>query len=132
MNVGHGPALFLNWDSDSGTIDPPPNRDWAKASVQPNNTCDGLMPDKKTGGSSWPNDPTVATKHRLLQSKPRVYVTKDIELGQKYTYVRGCVAYQTMGIVGRTSFCFIFVPTGTADGHLTGDAVDCPAAFWAE
>jgi hypothetical protein len=131
-NVGKGPALNLNWKIKNGLVNPPPNKDWSNLKMDRNSTCDKLMPDDTAGAVSFPEDPKELARKWRAPSDPIAFVTDDMRSGNSYLFVQGCVAYRTVGIIGRSSFCAIYVPTNPGSPILEMEFDECPIAARAE
>lgn len=131
-NVGKSPAQYLNWSTKTDTILPPPGLDWSKSSMSRNSTCDGLLPDHTKGGVIYPSVPGQVPWTRQVASDPPIALDNDIKSGKRLTFVEGCVAYETMGIVGRSGFCFAFQPMTSEKGVIKGEALQCSTGARAE
>jgi hypothetical protein len=130
-DAGKEPALGLNWNTDSGTKKTPPNLDWSTVKFDRNVTCDQLFPIPD-GPVAYPAAPEQGPYKRRVDSGKKV-LFDSIKDGESVVYVRGCVVYKTMGIIGRSAFCWIFDPIiPDANGYVSGHANLCESGSFAE
>jgi hypothetical protein len=116
QNVGHSPATDLNWAFDNGFREAEQQGSFERFDSGLNSTCDGLTPDDSGAAIEFPPpqgvSPTDYTPHFLpgRSNGPRVKhkITADLDMinGGHHFYVQGCIVYRTMGIIGKSRFCF--------------------------
>lgn len=136
-NTGHAPALGLNWRFDNGYFPTPADNDGRKVNIRENSTYADLEP-KKGGTVEFPRSSIAiegAIPHNFSGSSDKtlhpVVADQDMLDDKHRFYVQGCVAYSTMGRVGRSKFCFYYIPT-RKNGVLNFDVDACPAGWSAD
>jgi len=60
--------------------------------------------------------PAIQLQSDTIEDRRKVKVTQKMLDGTEVFYVRGCLTYSTMNIVGKSSFCFFVQPYKGADG----------------
>jgi hypothetical protein len=130
-NIGKGPALGLNWKTESDTKPTPSGLDWSLVKFDRNRTCDDLVPIPE-GPVTYLAAPGQSPYIRRANSGPKV-LFDSIKDGKSVVYLRGCVAYKTMRIIGHSAFCWVFDPMiPDAVGHINGHANLCESGSFAE
>jgi hypothetical protein len=136
-NIGESPAVGLHWRFDNGYFLTPPDDDGTKIHVSDNTTCADLEPTNG-GNVEFPRGGTPiagAIPHTFSGSSDTVtHATmwdQDMLNDRHRFYVQGCVAYSTMGQVGRPELCFNYIPTHEG-GKLDFDVGGCPSGWGAE
>jgi hypothetical protein len=131
LNTGKTPALGLNWKTDSGTKETPANLNWSLITFDRNATCDGLLPIPQ-GPVSYAHAPGEILYTRRADTDGKV-LFDSISDGKSILYLRGCVAYMTMGVIGRSAFCWMLDPmVPDAKGGISGHSNLCESGSFAE
>jgi hypothetical protein len=133
-NSGKSPATDQQWSDEYGTVSAPVMSkdgiiDFNDIHLTENKTCDHLTPTD-TNDVIYPDD----SEHRNLSTtKINNYLTADQPIidGTRYIYLRGCIAYRTMGIVGKSGYCYIVLRFTDKRG-LTQEIHKCPSGISAE
>jgi hypothetical protein len=132
IDVGKSPATSLNWKLENGLVAPPQTTDWSQLKIERNSTCDDLMPNDTSGDALFPDYPQGRTPMWRAPSNPAVFMNDDIRTRTHLLFVKGCVAYRTMGKIGRSSFCRAYTPVVSADGSVEWQWAKCPISSVAE
>jgi len=132
IDVGKGPATSMNWKLENGLVARPQTTDWSQVKIERNSTCDDLMPNDVSGDSIFPEYPQGKTPMWRAASNPPMVINDDIKTGAHLLFVKGCVAYRTMGKIGRSSFCRAYTVAVGTDGSVEWQWAKCPIASIAE
>jgi hypothetical protein len=133
-NTGRSPVTDQGWSIDYGTIQAPAKSkdgiiDFNDVHMSDNKTCDHLYPTD-TNDVVYPGDDGGRNLH-TAEPKKLLVVDQAIISGAKYAYFRGCIAYHTMGIVGKSGYCFIIIRF-TDMGGLVQEIHKCQSGLSAE
>jgi hypothetical protein len=122
-NIGKSPALRLNWKIENGYVTVTGQKlDVSKTTFSQEDMCLGMNASDESG-VVWPDAtqptytagdgfplPALPVQSDDLGSGPKIKVTQGMIDGTEAFYIRGCVAYATMTIIGKSSFCFYLNP----------------------
>jgi hypothetical protein len=107
-NSGKEPALNVKPRILNSTIEGyDPLKTVSEAIQVPENTsCDGLLPEK--GHYIIPPSANMTMNVASNFGEPSLIADDKLVNGEKFYVVRGCIAYDTIGAVHRSGFCYIF------------------------
>lgn len=107
-NVGKSPAIGMNWKTGGGIRKIPPHFDLGQIKFDRNGMCDGLNPIDE-GPFTFPSSPGQEPYRRGVDGGKDIPFDEAIG-ADRVVYVRGCVTYKTMDVIGKTAFCWILEP----------------------
>jgi hypothetical protein len=132
-NVGKSPATNMTWFTDQGVVDIPSyslvedghqiiNGDDIHIA---NYICQDAAPVTH-GDIVYPEQqaPDLRSQSSYYGIN-KVVANDDIVNAKKMFFVRGCVAYKTIGIIGLSSYCFVM---SFHNGYVRGNPFPCPGA----
>jgi hypothetical protein len=141
-NIGKTPALHFNVNIENGFFPTPERRiDVPHTDFSRDDMCIGtnisdrgevIFPDAGqptyTSGEGF-SLPALPLQSDTLEKGPKVKVTQQILDGTEALYVRGCITYSTMGIVGKSGFCFFINPYKSSDVKQPGSILSIPCSY---
>lgn len=137
-NVGKSSATQINWRIENGFFPTPGHAiDILNTNFSQDDMC--KEPIDRHGGIVFPDTnrpvyesgvgyfpPALVLQSDMLKSGPKIRVSQGMLDGNEAFYVRGCVTYSTMKIIGKSKFCFFGNPykgTGGSQGNVT--SIEC-------
>lgn len=134
-NIGKSPAIRLNWNIENGYVQVADRIiDVSKTTFSQDDMCIGMDASDESG-VVWPDPtqptytasegfplPSLPVQSDELKRGPKIKVTQAMIDGTEAFYVRGCIAYSTITIVGKSSFCFYLNPYKGTGG---GSSIQC-------
>jgi hypothetical protein len=134
-NTGKSPVTEPEWRDQYATVPAPALSqqkiiDFNDIHMSDNETCEHLSPAVANGvvypeGNGTANRSTTSSGHWLLADQ-------SVLNGTTYVYFRGCVAYNTMGIIGKSGYCYILIVVHGDGGPVSENIADCPTGSSAE